>query len=183
MRARDIVGDISDKEYLARRKEAGNMPRLNQVFEEMGIHHSEHTVPSKDLRSVRDKEEKERNTKGATLAAGARKRRGDSSARAAPKRPKVNPPTGAGSDAEREEVEVDNKEEGTAENAGDRSTSGAVSTADERPSASANLEAGDILVATSEVGTSAPVPSVAPLPNVLRDDSSSSCFGADVVGS
>lgn len=60
MRAREIAGDISDKEYLVRRKKAGNMPRLNRGFEVMGIHHSEHMVPSKVLKSVREKEEKER---------------------------------------------------------------------------------------------------------------------------
>jgi hypothetical protein len=42
-----IVGAMSDKEYLTRRSESGTMPRLNHVFEELGIHHKEHVVPPK----------------------------------------------------------------------------------------------------------------------------------------
>lgn len=58
MRAQEIVGDITDKEYLARRQLAGNMPRLNRVFEELGIKYENHLVLSKVLRSVKEKEEK-----------------------------------------------------------------------------------------------------------------------------
>jgi hypothetical protein len=42
---RAIVGAMSDKEYLTQRSESGTMPWLNQVFEELGIHHKEHVVP------------------------------------------------------------------------------------------------------------------------------------------
>lgn len=42
--AREIVGDTSDREYVARRSAAGTMPRLNRVFEE--IQHTEHRIPA-----------------------------------------------------------------------------------------------------------------------------------------
>ena len=33
----------------------GTMPRLNWVFEELDIHHEEHKVPSKVLKSIEEK--------------------------------------------------------------------------------------------------------------------------------
>ena len=56
--AREIVGDITDKEFLARRAIAGTMPRLNHVLEELGIHHTEHKVPAKVLKSLEGKARK-----------------------------------------------------------------------------------------------------------------------------
>lgn len=37
--ARDILSEMSDKEYLAWRDIAGMMPHLNRLIEELGIHH------------------------------------------------------------------------------------------------------------------------------------------------
>jgi hypothetical protein len=48
----EIVGDIFDKEFLAWRFNAGMMSRLNHVFEELGIHHKEHKVLAKVLKSI-----------------------------------------------------------------------------------------------------------------------------------
>ena len=45
-RAREILGEMSDKEYLVRWAIIGMMPRLNRVFKEFGIHHEEHDVPA-----------------------------------------------------------------------------------------------------------------------------------------
>lgn len=53
--AREIVGRIYDKEYLARKATEGTMPRLNRVFEEIGVRHKEHTVPLEVLASIEDK--------------------------------------------------------------------------------------------------------------------------------
>ena len=50
-----IVGDIFDKEFLTLRAIVGTMPRLNRVFEELGIHHEEQKVPTKVLKSLEDK--------------------------------------------------------------------------------------------------------------------------------
>jgi hypothetical protein len=73
--ARKIVGDITDKEFLARRSNAGSMPRLNRVFEELGIHHVEHKVLAKVLKSLEEKAKKA-TTKNATMATESKKRRG-----------------------------------------------------------------------------------------------------------
>jgi hypothetical protein len=43
----EILGEMSDKEYLARQALTDTMPRLNRVFEEFGIHHEEHDIPAK----------------------------------------------------------------------------------------------------------------------------------------
>lgn len=73
--AREIINEMSDKEYLARRVIAGTMPRLNHVFEELGIHHENHKVPMKVLKSLEDKAKKA-TTKNATAVAEAKKRKG-----------------------------------------------------------------------------------------------------------
>jgi hypothetical protein len=49
---------MSDKEYLARRAITGTMPHLNWVFNEIGVHHEEHEVPTKVLKSLEDKAKK-----------------------------------------------------------------------------------------------------------------------------
>ena len=71
--AREILGEMSDKEYLARRAIVGTMPRLNRVFEEFGIHHEEHDVPTKIHKSLEDKARKAA-TKNMTVVAEAKKR-------------------------------------------------------------------------------------------------------------
>lgn len=70
----EIIGDISLREYTARRAEASNMPRLNRVFEELGVHHAEHNVPPKVLHDYADKLKKEA-SKNATAATESKKRR------------------------------------------------------------------------------------------------------------
>jgi hypothetical protein len=45
--AREILSEMSDKEYLAHRAIASTMPRLNRIFKEFGIHHEEHDVLAK----------------------------------------------------------------------------------------------------------------------------------------
>jgi hypothetical protein len=57
-RAREILSEMSDKEYLARRAITGTMPHLNRVFDEIGVHHEEHEVPAKVLKSLEDKAKK-----------------------------------------------------------------------------------------------------------------------------
>jgi len=73
--AREILGEMSDKEYLASRAITGKMPHLNRVFEEFGIHHEEHDVPAKVHKSLEDKAKKA-TAKNATTAAEAKKRKG-----------------------------------------------------------------------------------------------------------
>jgi hypothetical protein len=72
---REILGEMSDKEYLARRATAGTMPHLNCVFEEPGIHHEEHKVLPKVLKLLEDKARKT-TTKNTTTMAEAKKRKG-----------------------------------------------------------------------------------------------------------
>lgn len=81
--AKLILGEITDREYLARRTSVGSMPRLNRVFEEMGIHYYEREVPAKVREHVK-KKVKEKAEKGeggrsrvakATTAAESRKRK------------------------------------------------------------------------------------------------------------
>jgi FtsP/CotA-like multicopper oxidase with cupredoxin domain len=48
----EILGEMSNKEYLALRSIMGTMPHLNLVFEELGIYHKEHKVPAKVLKSI-----------------------------------------------------------------------------------------------------------------------------------
>ena len=54
----EILGKMSDREYLARRAIASTMPWLNRVFEEFGVHHEEHDVPAKVHKSIEDKARK-----------------------------------------------------------------------------------------------------------------------------
>ena len=83
--AREIVGDISNKEFLARRSIAGMMPWLNRVFEELGIHHKEHKVPMKVLKSIEDKAKKAVAKNNAAVAE-SKKRRGSGEAKAISKK-------------------------------------------------------------------------------------------------
>ena len=85
---REIVGDISNKEFLARRSIARTMPWLNRVFEELGIHHEEHKVPARVLRSIEDKAKKTV-AKNNTAVAESKKRRGTGTAKAISKKQKI----------------------------------------------------------------------------------------------
>jgi hypothetical protein len=82
---REILGEMSDKEYLARKAIAGTMPCLNRVFEEFGIHHEEHDVPAKVHKSFGDKAKKA-TTKNATTVAEAKKRKGTGTSKAITKK-------------------------------------------------------------------------------------------------
>lgn len=73
--AHDILGEMSDKEYLAWRAIRGMMPRLKNVFEELRMHHEEHMVPTKVLKSLEDKAKKAA-AKNTTVVAEAKKRKG-----------------------------------------------------------------------------------------------------------
>jgi hypothetical protein len=64
----EIVGGITDKEFLAQRAIRGTMPRLNRMFEELGIQHEEHKVPTKVLKSL-DNKAKKAITKNTTATA------------------------------------------------------------------------------------------------------------------
>jgi hypothetical protein len=73
-RTHDILCEMSNKEYLAQRAIGGTMPCLNHVFEELGMHHREQTVPLKVLKSF-DKTKKAI-AKNTTTVAEAKKRKG-----------------------------------------------------------------------------------------------------------
>ena len=81
----EILAEISDKEYLARRAIAGTMPRLNRVFEEFGIHHEEHDVPVKVHKSLEDKARKAA-AKNTIAATEAKKRKGTGASKVISKR-------------------------------------------------------------------------------------------------
>jgi hypothetical protein len=82
-----IVGSMSDKVYLARRSESGTMSRLNRVFEELGIHHEEHVVPSKVLASIEKKPKAA--AKNATVMAESTKRKGQAGLKTLSKKHKI----------------------------------------------------------------------------------------------
>lgn len=94
---------MSNKEYLARRAIAGTMPHLNRVFKELGIHHEEHKVPSKVLKSLEDKARKAA-TKNTTTVAEAKKRKGSGRTKTFTKRLKIGAFAGATSAGSGEEV-------------------------------------------------------------------------------
>ena len=83
--AREILGEMSNKEYLARRAIADTMPRLNRVFEEFGMHHEEHDVPAKVHKSLEDKARKAA-AKNMTATAEAKKRKGTGASKVISKR-------------------------------------------------------------------------------------------------
>jgi hypothetical protein len=69
------------------------MPRLNWVFEELGIHHEEHKVPSKVLKSMKEKAKKP-TAKNATMVAESKKWKGAGRPKTVSKKPKAIPPSG-----------------------------------------------------------------------------------------
>jgi hypothetical protein len=70
-----IVGKMSDKEYLAWRSASGTMPRLNRVLEEFGIHHDEYVVPPDVLATIEELKRKAA-AKNVTTVAELKKRKG-----------------------------------------------------------------------------------------------------------
>jgi hypothetical protein len=165
--AREIIGDISDKEFLMRRSIAGTMPQLNRVFEELGIHHEEHKVPAKVLKSIEDKARKAA-AKNNTTAVESKKRIGTSMAKVVSKKQKIGAfSAGASTDAAEEVTE--------SVHGGSAST--AIGMEGDHSIASANLGGDDFVQATlggMATSTVAERSVVAPMPGVLGDDSSSS---------
>lgn len=76
--AAEILGDISEREYLARRAVGGTMPRLNRVLEEMGIKYGDRKVPLKILKSIEEKASKAAATMSTAARAESKKRKAPS---------------------------------------------------------------------------------------------------------
>ena len=74
--AREILGDVSDRKYLACRVAAGTMPHFKHVFEELGITYGDRKVPTKVLKSIANKERRVAMAKNTTTPAESRKRKG-----------------------------------------------------------------------------------------------------------
>ena len=168
--AREIVGDITNKEFLVWRAVAGTMPWLNCVFEELGIHHTEHKVPAKVLKSMEDKARKDV-AKNDTTTAKLKKRKGTGVAKAVSKKRKI--------DAASTGASADTAEEVT-ENFHGGSASMATDTEGEHSTASTDLGCDDFVQAAlgGMVGSTAAEASImAPMPCVLGDESSSSKGG------
>ena len=66
------------------------MPCLNQVFEELGIHHEEHNIPLKVLKSIKEKAKKAA-TNNATMVVKSKKRKGASGSKTINKKQKIIP--------------------------------------------------------------------------------------------
>jgi len=82
-----LVGKISEREYVSRRAVSGIMPRLNRVFEELGIVYWEREVPAEVTASI-DKKKKKTSAKNVTAEAESKKRKGTAVAWAPPKKKK-----------------------------------------------------------------------------------------------
>jgi hypothetical protein len=170
---REIVGDISDKEFLAQRAIAGMMPQLNHVFEELGIHHKEHKVPMKVLKSLEDKAKKA--TAKNTTAMELKKRNRAGGSKIVRKRQKIVSASAAASAGVDEEI---------VKIVGGGSPSAAASMEGEHSATSAILGSDDFIGAALQgmCASSTTKPSVvAPMPGVLGDESSGS-EGEDVGG-
>ena len=79
------------------------MPWLNHVFEELGIHHKEHKVPMKVLKSIEDKAKKVV-AKNNTAVAESKKRRGSRAAKAVNKKRKTRAASAIASIGTAEEI-------------------------------------------------------------------------------
>ena len=141
--AHEILGEMSDWEYLACWAIAGTMPRLNRVFEEFGIHHEEHDVPVKVHKSIEDKARKAA-AKNVTAMAEAKKRKGVAAPKVITKRRKAMAISAAAS-TDASTVASTNDEEEVAENVGGGSSSAAVGTGGECFAASLYLGGNDLL--------------------------------------
>jgi hypothetical protein len=169
--AREILGEMSDKEYLACRAITGTMPRLNRVFEEPRIHHEEHDMPMKVHKSLEDKARKAA-AKNATATVEVKKRKGTGAPKVVSKKQKTAAASATASAAA--SVEAD---EEVAENVGGGSAF-ADARMDEEHSAASLDPGGDDFVDTALQGMGSGLtaePSVmAPMPGVLGYDSSGS---------
>jgi hypothetical protein len=133
------------------------MPRLNHVFEELGIHHEEHKVPAKVPKSLEDKARKAA-TKNTTAVAKVKKRKGTGRAKAISKKLKVGAAAAAASTGSIEKMGVAEEEVGEME--------ASIAGADVDPMASTvqGLDGGPVLSA----------PDFEPLPSMFRHASTSS---------
>lgn len=165
--AREILGEMSNKEYLACRAIVGIMPHLNRVFEELGIHHEEHEVPMKVRKSLEGKAKKVA-AKNTTAMAEVKKRKGASGSKIVSKKQKTMTTSAATSTGIDEEV---------AQNIGGGSASVAASMEGEHSTTTADL-GGDDFVQTALQGmgggSTAEASTVAPMLAILSDESSSS---------
>ncbi|XP_066389611.1 uncharacterized protein [Miscanthus floridulus] len=82
-----LVGKIFEREYMSRMAVAGTMPRLNRVFEEVGIIYREREVPTEVLASI-EKKKKKAYAKNVTAEAESKKRKGAVGSRAPMKKKK-----------------------------------------------------------------------------------------------
>ena len=82
-----LVGKISEHEYMSRMAVAGTMPRLNRVFEEVGIIYREREVPAEVVASI-EKKKKKTYAKNVTAEAESKKRKGAAVSRAPMKKEK-----------------------------------------------------------------------------------------------
>jgi len=82
-----LVGKISEREYMSRRAVSGIMPRLNRVFEELGIVYREREVPAEVTASI-DKKKKKTSAKNVTAEAESKKRKGAAGTQAPAKKKK-----------------------------------------------------------------------------------------------
>jgi hypothetical protein len=173
--AHEILDEMSDKEYLARRAIAGMMPCLNRVFKELRIHHEEHDVPAKVHKSLEDKAKKAA-TKNVTAAAEVKKRNGSGASKVVSKRQKtIAASTAASADASAAASTDDGEE--VAKNVGGGTGSMAAGMGGERSAASLDLGGNDFIDTALQGmggGPTAEPSIVAPIPGVLDDDSSSS---------
>lgn len=160
------------------------MPWLNRVLEELGIHHEEHTVPPKLLKSIEEMA-KRTTAKNVTAAVESKKRKGADVSKAIGKRQKTGPSVVAISTAASATSSVEasaDTYEGVAENVGRGPTLVGADT-EWRFFASRDLGRDQMEGGTlCEVGDmSRPEPSAAvPMPGVLGDDLSSSEGEEDV---
>jgi len=84
----EIHDEMSNNKYLACQALIGIMPWLNRAFEEFGIHHEEHDVPTKVHKSLEDKAKKVV-AKNAVAVAEAKKRKGASVSKVVSKKQKT----------------------------------------------------------------------------------------------
>ena len=144
--AREILGEMSNRDYLVCRAIAGTMPWLNRVFEEFGIYYEEHEVPVKVYKSIEDKARKA-TTKNITIVVEARKRKGATAPKVTTKRQKTRAASAtAFADAFAATFANDGQE--VAENIGGGSGSVVARTEGERSAASLDLGGNDLVDTT-----------------------------------
>ena len=146
-----------------------------RVFEEFGIHHEEHEVPVKVMKSLEDKARKA-TMKNATTVVEAKKRKVGTTSKVTTKRRK----TRAASDAASTDASVAasaNAGEEVAENVGGGSSSTATETRGMRSTTSLDIGGEDLMDTTLwglGGGFAAEPSTMAPMPGVFDDETSGS---------